>query len=300
MPRNVVTGAFSYTGRYIAQRLLESGEEVITLTGHPNRAHPFGEAITAYPLDFTNPSALSESMQGCDTLYNTYWIRFSRGQNTYERAVSNTRTLVGAAERAGVRRIVHISIANPSIDSPLPYYKGKAEMEMIVEASSMSHAIVRPTLVFGREDVLINNMAWLLRRFPIFPVASGDYRVQPIFVGDVAKLAVDAGRIEGNTTFDAAGPETFRFDEMARLIGQAVGSRARVIHLPPRVVHSLGWVLGLFLRDILLTWNEMLGLRGSLLVSHEPPQGETRFTAWLREHGQELGRTYSSEVRKHF
>ena len=120
-----VTGAFSYSGKYITRRLLERGEEIVTLTGHPNRPDPFAGNVKVYPLDFENETELVASLQGVHTFYNTYWVRFDRGQNTQPRAVENTRKLVRAAVQAGVQRIVHISITNPSAEFTLALLLGQ-------------------------------------------------------------------------------------------------------------------------------------------------------------------------------
>lgn len=300
MPQNAVTGAFSYTGKYITQRLLDAGEGVCALTGHPDRPHSFGDRVPAHPLNFDAPNRLAASLHGVATLYNTYWIRFSRGTNTYARAIENTGRLIAAAEEAGVERIIHISISNPSEDSPLPYFKGKADIERIVRQSRLSYGIIRPTLVFGFEDILINNIAWFLRRFPVFPIATGNYRVQPVFVGDVADLAVRAGHESENTVRDAAGPEVFTYAQMVRALAEAVGSKARTVPLPPRMVHAAAWLMGLILKDVVLTWDEVRGLRNSLLISHGPAIGVTPFSDWTRHHCDSLGRRYSSELRRHY
>jgi NADH dehydrogenase len=211
---NVVTGAFGYTGGYITRRLLSMGKRVRTLTGHPDRHNPFGEQVSVAPFDFENPAALIESLRGATTLYNTYWVRFSHGQATFDRAVENTKTLIRAAEEAGVRRLVHISVTNASEESPLPYFRGKGLVEKAFIDSGSSYAIIRPTLVFGAEDILINNIAWLLRRFPVFAVpGSGDYRVQPVSAEDVAEIAVSAAHHDENTVVDAVGPDTYTFDD---------------------------------------------------------------------------------------
>ena len=190
---NVVTGAFGYTGRYIARKLLSDGRKVRTITGHPDRENPFGDQVKAYPLDFSNPSALAETLSGATTLYNTYWVRFPRGGATFDTAVENIKTLVKAAKQAGVQRIVHISITNPSADSTLGYFRGKALVEEAIIGSGLAYSIIRPTLIFGAEDVLINNIAWFLRKFPFFAVpGDGEYLVQPVHVEDVAEAAVNS------------------------------------------------------------------------------------------------------------
>lgn len=225
---DVVTGAFSFTGRYIAARLLELGRDVRTLTRKPPAASPFGDRVAALRLDFGDRKGLTESLRGTDTLYNTYWLRFPRSGLTFERAVAHSATLFRAAREAGVGRIVHVSVANAALDSPFPYFRGKAAVEAALAHSGLSYAVVRPTLVFGGGEVLVNNIAWLLRRLPLFVVpGSGRYVLQPVAAEDVAELSVDAGLAESRTVLDAAGPDTFAFDELVRLVREAVGSRAR-------------------------------------------------------------------------
>ena len=192
----VVTGAFSYTGRYVTRRLLDLGVRVRTLTRSPDAEDPFGGRVEVAPLDFSDPDGLRRSMQGAGVFYNTYWIRYAHGRITFDLAVENTRTLFEAAKRAGVGRMVHFSVTNVSSGSGLPYFRGKAQVEDMLKGLGVPYAIIRPTLVFGEGDLLLNNMAWALRRFPVFPVyGSGDYPVQPIYVEDLAAQAVEAGSL---------------------------------------------------------------------------------------------------------
>jgi len=298
---NAVTGAFGYTGKYIARRLLKLGERVVTLTGHPERPNEFSSAVKAFPFQFDNPEAMAESLARVRVLYNTYWVRFDHGKATYERAVANTRALLRAAETAGVKRVVHISITNPDPKSPLPYFRGKAILEEEIRKAGFSYAIVRPTVVFGLEDILINNIAYLLRKAPLFLIpGTGQYRLQPIYAEDLARIAVDAGHASGNVTIDAVGPETFTFEELVRLIAQAVGSRAAVLHASPHIAHAGALVLGLLLKDVVLTSDEVAGLMGNLLISASPPTGSTRLSDWIAANAAALGARYASEVRRHY
>src|SRR5579863_8916269 len=156
---DVVTGAFGFTGQYIARRLLDSGRRVRTITGHPQRLHGLGNRVEVAPLDFRDRSGLVESLRGASVLYNTYWVRFTHGGATFDQAVANSRLLIEAAKEAGVGRMVHLSIANPSLDSHLPYYSGKAQVEKAIVDSGLSYAILRPTVIFGAGDILIYNIA---------------------------------------------------------------------------------------------------------------------------------------------
>ena len=300
-PLHVVTGALGYTGRYITRRLLERGVRVKTLTGHPDRPNPFGDQVAVAGYDFDRPDRLAASVAGAEVLYNTYWIRFARGQSTFEQAVENSRTLVRAAESAGVRRVVHVSIANPSLDSRLPYYRGKALVEESVRGSKLSYAILRPTVIFGREDILINNIAWLLRRFPAFGIPGrGDYKLQPIFVEDMARLAVDLAEKGENVVVDAVGPEVFTFKDLVRLIARTIGSRALLVHLPPRLALVFSRLVGFWVGDVVLTRDEVAGLMANLLVSRSEPTGRTRLSEWLAANAESVGADYASELARHF
>jgi uncharacterized protein YbjT (DUF2867 family) len=294
---DVVTGAFSYTGRHIARRLLADGRTVRTLVRRRNPASGLEQA----PLRFDDPAALAESLRGADVLYNTYWIRFEHGEATFARAIEDTRRLFEAARVAGVRRVVHVSVTNPSEDSPLPYFRGKAVLEQKLRESGLSHAVVRPTLIFGSLDILVNNIAWILRRLPAYVVAGdGSYRVQPVSADDVAAIAVTAGREEADSVVDAAGPEVYRYDELVRLVGLAVGARRPLLRVPPALAFRLAGLIGRLHRDVLLTPDELAGLMASLLVSADPPLGRDSFREWVAANADGLGRRYVSELGRNY
>ena len=295
-----VTGAFSYSGKYITKRLLERGEEVITLTGHPNRPDPFRGKVKAYPLDF-DEAGLTRSLQGVDVLVNTYWVRFDKGENTQPRAVENTRKLVNAAKAAGVKRIVHISIANPSAESHLPYYWGKAANEKAVMESGLSYAILRPTVLIGKEDILINNIAFLLRRFPFFLIpGDGSYGIQPIYIEDLADLAVEGVYSKDNYVIDAVGPDSYTFKELVLLIGEKIGAKRPILSVPPRLALLAAQLLSLFIGDVILTPEEVDGLMANLLISKQSARGKTAFKDWLEENKDRVGLKYASEIKRHY
>ncbi|MBT7073842.1 MAG: NAD(P)H-binding protein [Anaerolineae bacterium] len=296
-----VTGAFSYTGKYITQRLLVRGDEVITLTGHPDNPNPFGEQVKAYPFNFDTPEKLAKTLTGVDILFNTYWVRFSHGDNTHNLAVQNTRKLIHAAEEAGVKRIVHTSISNPSLDSDLPYFSGKAKLEEAIRQSSLRYAILRPTVLFGDEDVLVNNIAWLLRNSPVFGLlGDGHYSLQQIFVEDYADLAVEmSGRTE-NIITDAVGPDIFTFEEMVKLVAKKIGRPARLLKMPPKLALWASQIIGLFVGDIILTQEEVDGLMRGLLVSPDEPLGKIHLADWLDKKKNSVGMKYASELKKHY
>ena len=297
---DLVTGAFSYSGAHIARRLLHSGRRVRTLTFHPDREHPLRGQVEAFRFRFDDPTELARTLEGVDTLYNTYWVRFDHGDTSFTGAIANSRALFHAAGRAGVRRIVHLSIANPSVDSPLAYYRGKALVENALAEVGLPFAIVRPTWIFGGEpEVLANNIAWILRHMPIFPIpGDGSYPVQPIHVDDVVELCIDAGRSQNDLVIDAAGPETIAFEELIRAVREATGSRSPILHVPPAAFYLAARALGLLVRDVVLTSEEITALTHGLLASRQPARGTIAFTKWITEH--RIGATYANEVNRHF
>jgi NADH dehydrogenase len=294
-----VTGAFGYSGRYIAERLIEAGVQVRTLTNSPGRTSPLQGRIEARPFHFDRPERLVESLRGASVLYNTYWVRFNARDFRHSEAVQNTLTLFRAAKEAGVSRVIHVSITNPSETTPLEYFREKAALEHALEASGMSHAILRPTVLFGDEDILINNIAWTLRRLPVFGVfGSGQYRLQPIFVDDLARLAVEQGISRVDSTIDAIGPETFTYRELVRTIGEAIGHPRPIISVPPSVGYAAAWVMGRMVGDVIVTKPEIEGLMADLLWVPSPPAGSTRFSEWARDHSATLGLHYSNELAR--
>jgi len=297
---DVVTGAFSYSGAAIASGLQAAGRRVRTLTGHPGRA-PAGTAIEVRPLAFGDPAGLTESLRGARTLYNTYWVRFAHGRVSHETAVAQSRVLFQAAAEAGVRRVVHVSITHPDPDSPYPYFRGKAAVEQALGDFGLAHAVLRPAILFGGNGVLLNNIAWLLRRLPVFAVGgSGEYRVRPIHVDDLARLSVQAGKSTETEVVDAVGPERPTFLELVHFIKDAVGSRSQVIRVPGPLIPPAARLLGLTLRDTLLTGDEYQALADGLADTDGPATGEASLTQWITDHKGTLGRTYANELARHF
>ncbi len=297
---DAVTGAFSYSGAAIARELQAAGRHVRTLTGHPDRA-PSGTAIDVRPLDFADPAGLAGSLDGVHTLYNTYWVRFAHGHVDHQVAVARSRTLFEAAAAAGVRRIVHVSITNPSLASPYPYFRGKAQVEQLLGELGVAHAIARPAILFGGDGVLINNVAWLLRHLPVFAVGGdGSYQVRGIHVDDLARLCVELGAREDTLTVDAVGPQRVPFRHLIDAVRAAVGSHAVVVPVPGALLTGASRALSVLLRDTLLTREEYLAMADGLADSDAPATGTIVLTDWIAEHGTELGRRYANELDRHF
>ncbi len=296
---HAVTGAFGYSGKYIALKLLDMGYTVYTLTNSVKRENPFGERIKVYPFDFGNPEKLQETLKGVTVLYNTYWVRFNHKLFTHSDAVRNSLVLFEAAQKAGVERIVHVSITNPSSETGLEYFQGKAVLEKALIKSGISYSILRPAVLFGKEDILINNIAWALRRFPVFGVfGDGNYGIQPIYIDDFANLAVIQGAVRENSIINAVGPESFTYKELVSTVGRIIGKKRPIISLHPLTGYIFAKIIGWLVRDTFLTWEEIKGLMAGTLAVDTPPVGTTRLTDWIRSHSETLGKNYTSELAR--
>lgn len=296
---HVVTGAFGYSGKYITKHLLDTGYQVRTLTNSVTRFNPFGDRVKIYPFNFDNIDKLVGSLQGASVLYNTYWVRFNYTDFKYSVAVENTLKLFESAKRAGIKRIVHIGITNPNEDSPLEYFRGKAKLEKALIQLGLSYAVIRPSVLFGKEDILINNIAWMLRRFPVFGVfGDGHYRLQPIYVDDLAKIAVKLGKETENVIINAIGPETFTYRNLVSEIGRIIGKKRAIISIPDFVGYFFGWIIGKVKGDVVITRDEIKGLKANLLYVDSPPIGEIKLTEWAKENSSTLGIRYTSELAR--
>ncbi|MBU1709886.1 MAG: NAD(P)H-binding protein [Proteobacteria bacterium] len=296
---HAVTGAYGFTGKYIAEILLKKKHSVITLTNSVSRQNHFGDRIKAYQYNFDQPEKLVESLQGIEVLYNTYWVRFNHKLFTHQNAVKNTLTLFEAARQAGVKKIVHVSITNPSLDSELEYFQGKAVLEEELKKSGVAYSILRPAVLFGREDILINNIAWLLRKLPVFPVFGyGSYRVQPIYVRDFAELAVLEGQRKENATINAIGPETYTYKGLIEKIGDIIGTSKPIVSVSPLLGYVTGYCISKFVKDVVVTKEEIKGLMSDLLAVDTQPTGKTKLSQWVQINSDIVGMKYASELSR--
>jgi NADH dehydrogenase len=298
---DAITGAFGFTGRALAERLLADGRELVTLSRRSGEGDPLRDRLRVEPFDTDRPDGLAASLAGVDTLFNTLWIRFPRGAMTYERAVAQSAVLVAAAREARIRRIVHVSVVNAAPDGPTPYVRAKAAVEAIVRSSGLEWVIVRPTLTYGPGDILINNLAWALRRLPVYGLPGlGRYTVQPVHVDDVARICAEAATIEAGQTIDAAGPEILRYRDLVSMVRDAIGSRSIVLPMPAPLVLAAARLLGPVVHDVVLTRDEVRELTTSFLTSLQPARGTTRISEWLPANAASLGRAWASELQRNY
>jgi len=202
---------------------------------------------------------------------------------------------------------VHVSITNPEAGAGLglPYFVGKRDIEEFLRGPGMAgvaHSILRPAVLFGDNAILLNNIAWMLRRFPVFGIfGDGRYRIEPVHVDDLAALAVSEGARDAGVagvTMDAKGPESFEYRELARAIGRAIGCERRLVSFSPRAGFAMGRVFGAVMGDVVITREEIRGLMAGLLATSAPPNAPTKLSEWLAANAGWLGRVYQNEMRR--
>ena len=301
-----ITGVLGYSGRYVAAEAAKRGWRVIGLTNSAGRlANPSGYELRPMPW-----STQDDVLAGVDVLVNTYWVRFSyEGRQgghvafSHDGAVKNTHALFAAAQRAGVKRVVHTSITCPDAASKLPYFRGKAELELALAATGLPHSILRPAILFGdtpQESILINNMAWSLRHLPaVATFGWGNYNLQSIHVQDFAELAMnEAESSEMSRIINATGMETYTFRELWGLLARSMGLWRPILSVPHAVGYMAARLLGAMVGDVMLTRDEIAGLSQNRLAVPGSGSGSRLLSTWLQQHAGDLGRKYSSELSR--
>lgn len=299
-----ITGVLGYSGRYIAQEAAKQGWRVIGLTNSAERLDNT-EGWELRPMPW---STAEDVLADVNVLVNTYWVRFSYAGGkhaafSHEEAIRNTRILFDAARRAGVQRIIHTSITCPDATSTLPYFRGKAELETALESTGIAHSILRPAVLFGdspQESILINNMAWSLRRLPaVATFGWGHYQLQPLHVQDFAEIALrEAEQTDQHRIIHATGQETYTFRALWKLLAEAMGISRLILPVPAGIGYAATSVLGHCKNDIMLTRDEISGLCENRLAVPGSGIGSRPLSQWVRQHADTLGRTYESELAR--
>ena len=294
---HTITGGFGYTGTYLSKALIKHGKIVETLTNSPEKKTIDSQKMVAHPLDFENEEGLIVSLKNTEVLYNTYWVRFNHKLFNHQQAVTNTFKLFYAAKKAGVKRIVHVSITNADSKSNLDYFRGKGEIEEYLKKLGIDYTIVRPAVLFGGKDILINNIAWSLRHLPLVGMPGrGKYQLQPIHVYDFAKQLAYAGEKVGKNIEVALGPERYSYVDLLNMIKKELKLKTVIIPMPNRIAWLGAQILGYFLNDVMLTWPEVLGLRQETLWEDQEPTGKVHLREWVKKHKDTLGNEYHNEL----
>jgi NADH dehydrogenase len=238
----LVTGGTGFIGPKVVHALRARELPVRALVREPSRGRQLESWGAELAVgDVTDPESLRRAVEGCDVVVHLVGL-MRAGAAEYERVMTQgTRDLVEAARAAGVRRFVLMSAlgVDERTKDLVPYYRAKWDMERIVEGSGLEHVIFRPSFVFGRDGGALGLFVRLARWMPVTPIAgSGDQRIQPIWVEDVAEFfarSVDEPAA-ANRTFEIGGPDAVDWNELYARIKRTLGTRRPSVHVPMSVL----------------------------------------------------------------
>jgi uncharacterized protein YbjT (DUF2867 family) len=249
----LVAGGSGFIGAAVVRKLVSQGKEVAVMTAHPNRSRARIEAMGARVVtgDVLDPPSLDRSVEGAEAVvqaltFPTFPVEKPRKRYTFEEFDHlGTARLVTAAARAGASRYVYSSGSGAAADSPKVWYRAKWFGEEAIRASGISHAIIRPSWVYGPEDPALNKFVAFHRWLPFVPViGDGSQRLQPVFVEDVANAMAQAAGPAGPTgTFEIGGPDALTMNEVLRTMMEVLGKAKPLVHFPAFMPKLAGFFL---------------------------------------------------------
>jgi NADH dehydrogenase len=293
-----VFGGGGFLGRYVAQTLLGQGARLRIVGRNANSANhikPLGNLgqVQLMAADIRKPASVQRALVDADAVVNLV------GSFANMDAVQNIGAgiVAQAAADAGVGALVHISAIGADAHSDAQYGQSKAGGEAAVHAAFPKAVILRPSIVFGREDQFINRFAGLIRMLPVVPVIGAATKFQPVFAGDVAKAVAAALLHQDGRVLELGGPEIFSMMELNRWIAKAIGRDPLFIEVPDMAAKMLakgtGWMPGAPITDdqfkMLGRDNVVTGTDGLAAYGIVPTPLDVIADDWLniyRKHGR--------------
>ena len=293
-----IFGGSGFLGRYVAQALLNEGARIRVAcrnVGGANHIKPLGNVgqVQLMAADVRKPNSVARAVMDADAVINLV------GSFDNMDAVQNIGAgiVARAAAAAGVKALVHVSAIGADTHSDAVYGQSKAGGEAAVRAAFPSAVILRPSIVFGREDQFINRFAGMIRAFPLIPVIGAGTKFQPVFVGDVAKAVAKAVAHQDASTLELGGPEIFSMMELNRWVAKAIGRDPIFVEVPDIAAKLLakgtGWLPGAPITEdqykMLGNDNVVTGTDGLAAYGIVPTPLDTIAADWLniyRRHGR--------------
>jgi NADH dehydrogenase len=298
-----VFGGDGFVGRYIVQALLKAGHRVRVASRNPKRgwflkAQANLGQIAYVAADITRPETLRHAVEGANAVINLVGILKGDFDAVHRQGAAN---VAAAARSAGVETLIHMSAIGADPESASDYGRTKGKGEAAIRAAFPAAVILRPSIIFGREDQFINRFAGLIRMLPVIPIIGGATKFQPVFVGDVAHAVaaiVNDPEAHAAKTYELGGPEIMTMTEVNRWIAEATGHERPMLELPDEVSGLLatmtGWLPGApITRDqwLMLQSDNIVGVkaRGLGALGIAPTPLEAVAPGWLvqyRKHGR--------------
>ena len=246
----LVSGGTGFVGAAIVRELLRRGEKVAILGRDAAKVRErFGDDVDARVGDVRDPATLAPAMQGVDVVVNAvqfpnFPIENRRKGWTFEDVdLKGTRYQVDAAKDAGVRRVVYISGVGASKDAGKHWFRYKWEAEKYLQDSGLEWVVIRPTWVYGPDDVALNRFLGFAKRLPFIPMfGDGKQSMQPVFIDDVGRVGADAAlkpEAAGNV-FELGGPDVMSMDDVLRTALEVQGKKKGLLHQPALLGKTIG------------------------------------------------------------
>jgi uncharacterized protein YbjT (DUF2867 family) len=272
-PLFTLFGGGGFLGRYVAQSLFRSGARLRIVQRDPRRAFflkplaPLG-FIQFGGLDIRNADAVREAVKGADAVVNLVGILKGDFEGIH---ADGARNVAEAAAEAGARALVHVSAIGADPDSESRYGRSKGEGEAALKAAFPAATIMRPSVLFGREDNFVNRFAGMARLFPVLPVIRGKARFQPVYAADAARAIAAAAldpRAHGGRTYELGGPQVLTMRELMEFVCETTGRGRTLVDVPDPAARALarfgGWLPG-----APITWDQWLMLQNDNVVGEE-------------------------------
>lgn len=256
----IILGGTGFIGRHLCEKLIRAGHRVTVPTRKLENAREIQMLPGLQPMvcNVHDAQQLSQAVMGHDALINLVAILHG-SEAEFERVhVKLPQTIVAACKAAGIQRVVQMSSLGAALDAPSQYLRSKGCGEQVFAQSGLNVTVLRPSVVFGEGDKLLNVFAQLQQSFPFLPLAGADAQFQPVWVEDVAQAVVNV--LEGNysqissiprtfdeghqpETFEIAGAELYTLRQLVQLAGRCVGASRPIIALPDALARMQAWVM---------------------------------------------------------
>jgi nucleoside-diphosphate-sugar epimerase len=247
--RVAITGGTGFVGGHLAARLCQQGHQVV-LVARGIDQRPWARQVlqlpgaTLVPVGIGDADGLAHAFAGCQAVAHCAGINRQRGGQTYQAVhIQGTANVVRAAERAGVRRLALLSFLRARPGCGSAYHESKWAAEELVRACTLEWTVLKPGMMFGVGDHMLDHLSHALHTFPVF-AGVGPWRVRPLAVGDLVEVlcaALLAGRLPRKTVA-LAGPTELEFDRAARMVADVVGKHPPFVRAPIGFHYTLGWL----------------------------------------------------------
>lgn len=245
-----ITGGTGFVGRHLAQSLLADGHTVVLIARGKDQRDPSVNSepgVTVVYCDVSEQSSLATALQGCDAVAHCAGINRELGEQTFQKVhVEGTRVVVEAAKAAAVNKILLISFLRARENGPSKYHRSKAAAEEVVRNSGINYTILKPGVIYGKGDHMLDHLSHAFYSVPIFGlVGLKEKQVAPLAVQDlivVMKEALVNGGMPNETLY-LIGPQHMTLSTAVKTVAKVVGREPVYFRMPIFCHLVMAWML---------------------------------------------------------